>query len=240
MSLAQMVVLNDNAGSIGLLNEWGWSLYIEARGHRVLFDADTSPTVIDRNSRILGVDLGELDFAVLSHHHGDHYGGFSAVAARHPGLRVYVPPGDLSWARGLPLDLVVAEEPLEVAPGFWLSGPLEAWSGFYEQALGFETAGWLVVVVGCSHPGVDRLTWRLHEITGLPVLLVIGGFHEPSPRQLDNLARIARYICPMHCSGWQAKRYVAKNYPDKYCEAKTGTRITITKSLSIVTEHFPY
>ena len=240
MTQVRMIILNDNVGSVGLLNDWGWSIYIEAHDQRALFDADTSPSIIEHNSRILGIDLEKLDFAVLSHHHGDHYGGFSAIAEKHPDLPIYIPPGDTGWLQGLRLRPIIVDKPIRIKQGFWLSGPLEAWSGFYEQALGIEMDDWLVVVVGCSHPGVDVLAERLHRITSRPILLVIGGFHSPTREQLDKLAKISKYICPTHCSGWEAKRYVAQQYPNKYCEARTGTRITITKSLTIITEHFPY
>ncbi len=68
----RLVVVVDNRAKEGLRKEWGWSAYIEAHGHRALFDAGASPSTLEFNAKRLGLDLSRLDFAVLSHHHGDH------------------------------------------------------------------------------------------------------------------------------------------------------------------------
>jgi len=222
------VVLNDNEGAPGLLNDWGWSLYIEYSNLKILFDADTRPEVIRNNAEKLGVDLSSIDFAVLSHHHYDHYGGFAALAESNPGVKVYIPPGSTSWARGLNLNFEVVKELTKVAEGVWLSGPLKSglW-GIEEQALGIDVNGKLFVVVGCSHPGPEKLTEALVRGTGLRALAVLGGYHGPSRRQLDRLAELSDYVCPAHCSGHEAKEYVYERYPEKYCSVKTGSTIYV-------------
>ncbi len=40
-------------------------------------------------------------------------------------------------------------------------------------------------------------------------------------------ANYSRYVCPAHCSGREARQYVASRYPNKYCEVKTGTRLNL-------------
>ncbi len=46
-----------------------------------------------------------------------------------------------------------------------------------------------VVIVGCSHPGIDRIVRRAHDLAG-KIYLVIEGFHEPSLAQVDEVAAI--------------------------------------------------
>ena len=66
------------------LAEHGFSMYVKVFcGDGVvsfLFDAGMSGRVFVENTEVLGLDLGDVDFVVLSHGHYDHFGGLlSAV-----------------------------------------------------------------------------------------------------------------------------------------------------------------
>ncbi|WP_297073939.1 MBL fold metallo-hydrolase [Thermococcus sp.] len=215
----RLTVLNDNTRAKGLINDWGWSVLAEGN-YRFLFDADTRGEVLAHNSKVLGTSLRNLDFAVLSHWHYDHYGGFPLIAQLNPGLRLYAPPG--GTIEGLTVFEVI--DAGEIAEGVWTSGALNG----FEHAIAIETPSGLVIIVGCSHPGVDRLTETLLDVSGYEKAhLVIGGFHYPSRRTLDKLTRMTEFIAPAHCSGDEAKVYMRKNYPRKFVEVKTGTIIEL-------------
>ncbi len=232
---ARLTVLVDNEAGGGLRASWGLSILVEAGGLRVLFDADTEPEVLEHNARVLGVDLSRLDFAVLSHPHSDHYGGFEYVARVAPGLRVYTPAGAgrvASLLRRWGLRPVAVEGASWIEGPFGTTGVLEGTymgRGIPEHALVVDLGGGrAAVLVGCSHPGVDRLVGAAREELGVKPVLVIGGFHAPPPEVLDRLAELVEgRICPIHCSGEEAKRYIRVNYPDAYCEARAGTVIEL-------------
>ena len=68
-------VLMENTTDIdGMLNEHGLSLYIEMDKHKILFDTGQTDGFAV-NAEKMGVDLSEIDFAVISHGHYDHSGG---------------------------------------------------------------------------------------------------------------------------------------------------------------------
>lgn len=56
--------------------EHGLSLYIEAKNHKILFDMGQT-ALFAENAERLGIDLSQVDLAVLSHGHYDHGGGMA-------------------------------------------------------------------------------------------------------------------------------------------------------------------
>lgn len=54
--------------------EHGLSIFIETPTHKILLDTGASDLFIT-NARILGIDLRDVDYLILSHGHGDHTGG---------------------------------------------------------------------------------------------------------------------------------------------------------------------
>lgn len=82
-------LIENTAGVDGCVPLHGLSFYVETLKHRVLFDAGPSGAVLG-NAERLGVDLKEVDVAVLSHGHYDHSGGFLAFAKINPSATIYM------------------------------------------------------------------------------------------------------------------------------------------------------
>lgn len=68
------VLIENTARDPELIAEHGLSLYIEAAGKRILFDAGRGEA-FSENAKKLGVGLASVDLCVLSHGHYDHSGG---------------------------------------------------------------------------------------------------------------------------------------------------------------------
>lgn len=54
--------------------EHGLSIYIEFENKKILFDTGNSGLFLE-NAATLGIDIADIDFAVISHAHKDHSGG---------------------------------------------------------------------------------------------------------------------------------------------------------------------
>ena len=231
--MARLIVLVDNEALPGLTPAWGLSILAEtSEGALVLFDTGPDAETLCGNAERLGVAslLHDLDLVVISHPHSDHYGGLACIAHHHPGARVLLPPAPsrlITWTRRLGLAPVVQTRGGPVAPGAAASPALTAAIGLAERALAVTGDQGVTVLLGCSHPGGDKLTQAaLREAQAERAHLVIGGLHNPPPEVVDNLAALADHIAPIHCSG-EAKQYTKTKYPHKYIEAKAGTQLQI-------------
>ena len=85
----KVTVLADNRDGPVLKGEWGLSLYIEYCGKAVLLDAGLSG-LFAKNADMLGLDMGAVDYAVLSHAHDDHANGFETFFDRNDHAKLYV------------------------------------------------------------------------------------------------------------------------------------------------------
>lgn len=83
-------VLSENtAARDGIGCEHGLSLYIEANGRRILFDAGQTNLFAD-NAAKMGVDLAAVDIAILSHGHYDHSGGLMRFLSLNDHAPIYM------------------------------------------------------------------------------------------------------------------------------------------------------
>lgn len=87
-----MTVLIDNIAKGILAGEWGLSILIEAGEKNILLDTGADGQFAE-NARKLGIDLEEVDFAVLSHAHYDHADGMDAFFAQNDRAPLYLREG---------------------------------------------------------------------------------------------------------------------------------------------------
>lgn len=88
----KIYVLADNTDGSGLKGEWGLSFYIEYNGKTVLLDAGLSP-LFAVNADRMGLDLNNVDYAVLSHAHDDHANGLEKFFELNDHAMLYVAGG---------------------------------------------------------------------------------------------------------------------------------------------------
>ncbi len=86
----RFVTLVENSCKDGLGCAHGLSIYAETQKHKILFDAGPDGDLLISNAQKLGVDLKEVDIAVLSHGHYDHAGGLRAFLETNSIAKVYI------------------------------------------------------------------------------------------------------------------------------------------------------
>ena len=92
----------------------------------------------------------------------------------------------------------------------------------YEHALAVNVTGvGLVILVGCSHPGVDNIVAKAVEDLDTDPYVVLGGFHESMSTESDISYLIESLqdlslsqIYPFHCSGDLIREYLETNYKE--------------------------
>lgn len=83
------VLIEETSSKQYISHEHGLSLYIKTPKHNLLFDTGATPEFIN-NADKLGVDLKNVDIAVISHGHYDHTGGLKSFLDLNSKARVYV------------------------------------------------------------------------------------------------------------------------------------------------------
>jgi len=233
--VVKITYLYDNtAAAPGVTADWGLSCLVEGHGARVLFDTGTKPDVLTHNARALRVDLSRLNAVVLSHDHGDHTAGFPALGPR-PGLPVFYGQGFnptvVAALRGSGSKLVPVSKSVQVVPGFRTSD--EFGTTIKEEALIVDARDGLVVIVGCSHPGIVAMLTQIRASTGRPIHAVLGGFHLMQTPADDVKRMVAAFqelgvgrVGPTHCTGPDAIARFQEAYGDRFIQGGVGTVVT--------------
>jgi 7,8-dihydropterin-6-yl-methyl-4-(beta-D-ribofuranosyl)aminobenzene 5'-phosphate synthase len=137
-----------------------------------------------------------------------------------------------AWARAS-FDLI--EKTTEIAPGIHLIALVSdkpTTLELRELSLAIDTPEGIVLVVGCSHPGIDRIVEAAAAINPR-IHFIAGGFHlvvakdpdiENIVTTLHDKFKVA-YVAPGHCTGEPTFTALKKAFGDRYLHAGLGTAL---------------
>jgi 7,8-dihydropterin-6-yl-methyl-4-(beta-D-ribofuranosyl)aminobenzene 5'-phosphate synthase len=212
----KITILYDNCLSKpGLRTGWGFSSLIEVGGTPpLLFDTGADGTDLLYNMKELGIDPKRIGIIVISHAHGDHTGGLSDILKMNKDAEIYVPA---STVTRLPSrKVIMVSQPLQIVEGIFSTGELQS----IEQSLAVETAQGVVVVAGCSHPGVRVILDAAAQYG--KVYGVVGGLHGFRDfSRLDGLS----LVCPCHCT--QHKSELKTLFSGQYVTCGAGLELNL-------------
>jgi len=268
----RITILHDSFGKHPeLRKEWGFSALVEFGGKRILFDTGNSALTFAQNTEALGIDFRTLDFAAISHRHGDHTSGLNHLFRLNPGVTVYTPdetygvfgsslpgvfyprchslPSYMQYYDGKPPEtirhgtpwpeakFVWIKETTEIAPDVWLVAVVSEVPGTREMrelSLALRTSRGLILVAGCSHPGIESILAASRAIDER-VYCIFGGLHlvmtkEPEiqriAKALRDELRVER-IAPGHCTGEPAFLALSEAFKENYVFAGLGDTIDL-------------
>jgi 7,8-dihydropterin-6-yl-methyl-4-(beta-D-ribofuranosyl)aminobenzene 5'-phosphate synthase len=192
----------------------------------VLFDSGTDPDLFMRNLAKMEVEPGSIEKAIISHEHRDHRSGVYKLYPLNRRIGVHFLDAFLQeayeQAEAIGMKPARVTAPFEVVPGAYSTGIIDGAPP--EQSLAVETSQGIVLLVGCSHPGIVKIVETVRKQRGADsIRLLLGGFHmfQQDPAQIrEQVAALRRLnvrrVMPAHCSGDLAKKIFAEAYGSEF------------------------
>ena len=148
------------------------------------------------------------------------------------------PPAVMKFGSAWPrANFELIEKTTEIAPGVHLIALVSdkpTTLELRELSLAVDTPDGLVLVVGCSHPGIDRIV-EAAALIDQRIHLVVGGFHLVVAKD-EEIERIVlalydkwrvEYVAPGHCTGEPTFAALKRAFGARYLYAGLGTTIAL-------------
>ena len=153
-----------------------------------------------------------------------------------PEQRYYdgAPPEVMRFGTAWPgANFQLVDKNIEIAPGIHLIALVSDKPGtleLRELSLALNTPDGIVIVVGCSHPGIDKIVEAAAKINPR-IHLVAGGFHlvVSKDEEIEKIITVLRdtykvaFVAPGHCTGEPTFTALKKAFGDRYLYAGLGT-----------------
>lgn len=157
-----------------------------------------------------------------------------------PEQRYYdgAPPEVMRFGAAWPgANFQLVDKNIEIAPGIHLIALVSDKPGtleLRELSLALNTPDGMVIVVGCSHPGIDKIVEAAAKINPR-IHLVAGGFHlvVSKDEEIEKIVTALRdtykvaFVAPGHCTGEPTFTALKKAFGDRYLYAGLGTSFAL-------------
>jgi 7,8-dihydropterin-6-yl-methyl-4-(beta-D-ribofuranosyl)aminobenzene 5'-phosphate synthase len=230
------VIYDNYVKEQGLKSHWGYSIVIEGLEKEILFDTGTRPDIFEFNFSKMGLDAGKVDLIVFSHEHGDHTEGLPAFVKMKKDIPVIIPASFSDPFKKKMIDFgltpVLVKGPAKICENLYTSGEFSY--EIPEQALVLNTRNGLVVMTGCSHPGIVEMLKEIKSTFNKNIYMVFGGFHllDKSEKEMNSIISEMKAIGVVkcgatHCTGKKQIQMIKDAFGAGYFELGVGNAIVI-------------
>ncbi len=230
------VIYDNYVFTEGLEADWGFSLLLEGLDKTILFDTGTKPTIFRKNFEKLKLDPAKINEVFISHEHGDHFGGLHEFLTMNSEVKLVVPntfsKRFINQYKGECKSIETVSGPAEICPGLYTTGVQGI--AIPEQSLVLNTGKGLVVITGCSHPGIIDMLESIKVSFGKNIYMVFGGFHlmNASDGEIDIIIRQMRELgvqkCgATHCTGERQIELFRKAFGKDFVEMGAGNIVSL-------------
>lgn len=214
--MLKVTILYDNtAWRDDLIADWGFACLVEAYGKKILFDTGAKGSILFGNMKKLKIDPTSIEDVVISHAHWDHTGGLVDFLSKFNNIRLFV-PSSYAVPPHAAREVISVHKPIEIADNIFSTGELKG----MEQALVVTTEKGVVVIVGCSHPGVKEIVNAASQHGN--IFALIGGLHGFNE---FGIIKNMGLICATHCT--QHITEIRSLYPEIFVEGGVGRLIEL-------------
>jgi 7,8-dihydropterin-6-yl-methyl-4-(beta-D-ribofuranosyl)aminobenzene 5'-phosphate synthase len=163
-----------------------------------------------------------------------------------PEQRYYdgAPPQVMKFGSAWPgANFELIDKTTEVAPGVWLIALVSDAPGtkeLKELSLAMDTPEGTVLVVACSHPGIEAVVEATSKVIPKRIHFIAGGFHLVVAQD-DVIAKVAASlrdswrvdaIAPGHCTGEPTFSALRRLFGSRYLYAGLGTVLSVGAEVS--------
>jgi len=158
-----------------------------------------------------------------------------------PEQRYYdgAPPAVMRFGAAWPgANIELIDKTIQIAPGIHLIALVSDKPGtleLRELSLALDTPDGMVIVVGCSHPGIDKIVAAAATINPR-IHFIAGGFHlvVSNDKEIETIVATLRdtykvaFVAPGHCTGEPTFTALKKAFSDRYLYAGLGTIFVVS------------
>lgn len=148
------------------------------------------------------------------------------------------PPAVMRFGAAWPdTNFELIDKTVQIAPGIHLIALVSDKPGtleLRELSLAIDTPDGMVIVVGCSHPGIDKIVAAAAAINSR-IHFMAGGFHllVSNAQEIETIVATLRdtfkvaFVAPGHCTGEPTFTALKETFGDRYLYAGLGTTFAL-------------